>query len=161
VVPETEISPPDLNRPLIFPTDMPREKQEEMRLKLNMIAAALKADQNLFSQWIELGLYRKAIGDYEGAREAWEYASAIRPKNSLSFGNLGYLYGYYLNDPVKAERNFLTALDNDHTLLYLYAQTAEFYRYVLKDEEKAQEILRRGVAMNPDNQDFKILLKEF
>ena len=57
--------------------------------------------------WLVLGVYRKMIGDYESAKEVWEYASAIRPQNSVSFNNLGELYAYYLKDNAKAEKIIL------------------------------------------------------
>ena len=54
-----------------------------------------------FNAWIDLGLYRKNIKDYQGD-EAWNYASAIYPK-TLAGVNIASLYGYDSRDTVKAE----------------------------------------------------------
>lgn len=130
--------------------------------KMSGIIGALKNDPGLFSYWLDLGSYRRMIGDYEGAREAWEYVNTIRPLNSISFNNLGDLYAYYLKDNKKAEENFLTAVKNGPEQVYIYRNLYDFYRNVLKDDTKAKAILEKGVAANPDSsQDLKYLLDNF
>ena len=107
-----------------------------------------------------LGVYRKIIGDYEGAREVWEYASAIRPQNSVSFNNLGELYAYYLKNNKKAEENYAKAIENDPSAIYIYRNFFDFYRYFAKDTAKARAILEKGIAANPaTSSDLKNLLK--
>lgn len=140
---------PDLNRAINIPASTPHSQKEEITSKINALVALLKQDPDLFNEWLNLGLLRKSIEDYEGARQAWEYASSIRPQNSLSFGNLALLYGYYLKNPVLAEKNYLKAIENDLKLPYLYAQAADFYLEVLNQPEKAREILQKGLQMIP------------
>ena len=50
--------------------------------KIQDLSSQLKKDSDNLENWLVLGIYRKIIGDYEGAKEVWEYASAIRPQNS-------------------------------------------------------------------------------
>ena len=95
-----------------------------------------------------MGVYRKIIGDYEDAREVWEYAGAIRPQNSVSFNNLGELYAYYLKDNKKAEENYAKAIENDPSAIYIYRNFFDFYRYVAKDTIKSPTILEKGIAAN-------------
>ena len=115
-----------------------------------------------FNELLALGLEKKGINDYEGARDAWERAGAVSPTNSVSFNNLGDLYAYYLKDNKKAEENFLTAIKNGPNQIYIYRSLYEFYRYVAKDNAKAKVILQKGITANPDiSQDLKYLLDNF
>ena len=157
-----EIPVPDLDRPVEFKSDVPNVIKIDTLGKISAVSESLKQNSDSLDNWINLGLLRKSIGDYEGARDAWEYASAIRPKNSLSFGNLGFLYGYYLNNNEKAEKNFMRAIENDSKLVYLYYQSFEFYRDKMKDDTKAKEIIKKGIAEIPANsKDFQTLLDNY
>jgi len=152
-------SVPDLNRPVTVPDSTPAHIKEEMAQEIMRLITLLKQDANLFNEWLDLGLLWKEIRDYEGARDAWEYAGAIRPKNSVSFANLGVLYGYYLTNPVLAEKNYLKALENDPKLPYLYTQVADFYLEVMKNTEKAKSILEKGLQEIPGDEALKAALK--
>jgi tetratricopeptide (TPR) repeat protein len=102
------------------------------------------------------------IGDYEGAKECWEYAAVVNPKSPTPFNNLGDLYAHYLKDNKKAEENFLIAIKNGPDQIYIYRSLYEFYRYVMKDNAKAKQILERGISANPNtSQDLKNLLDNF
>ena len=115
-----------------------------------------------FNELLALGLEKKRINDYEGARDAWERAGVVSPTNSISFNNLGDLYAYYLKDNKKAEENFLIAIKNGPNQIYIYRSLYEFYRYVMKDDAKARAILEKGIATNPaTSQDLKYLLDNF
>ncbi len=151
---------PSLDRPIVYPADMPSQIKLDNQEKISKIINSLKSDPGLFNDWIDLGLYRKILEDYEGARQAWEYASLLRPQSSASFGNLGILYGYYLKDAPKAEKNFLKAIENDAKNINLYFQTYEFYRDVMKDLIKAKAIIETGLKNNPADQDLANMLKE-
>lgn len=120
----------------------------------------LKKDPTDFQAWVELGLIRSNIGDLYGAKLAWEYASALVPKNSVAYGNLGYLYAYDLKDNKKAEENYLKAIENNPAMLYLYFQTYEFYRDIVKDPVKARRFVENAVKNYPTSAELKELLKE-
>ncbi|MDP3771781.1 MAG: hypothetical protein Q8Q94_00185 [bacterium] len=114
--------------------------------------AAVKSDPNLFNIWIELGLLKKSIGDYEGARDAWEYAGAIRPKNVVSFANLGEIYASYLKDAAKAEKNFKIAIANKPDEPAAYITLSDFYS-AEKRVQDAIDILLKGNTANPTSVD--------
>lgn len=153
---------PDLNRPIVFYADLPEDAKQIARQKIEESIMALKENPDLFNEWLALGVYRKIINDYEAAREIWEYAGYIRPMNGVSFANLGDLYAFYLKDNVKAEQNFLKALENDTSNINLYRSIYEFYRYAMNDEKKAKDILKEGIEANPDSSvDLKYLLANF
>ncbi|MBI4130668.1 hypothetical protein HY468_05095 [Candidatus Roizmanbacteria bacterium] len=146
---------PSLDRPVNIPESTPPTIKEEITAKIKELSEILKQDSNLFNEWLSLGLLRKNSEDYEGARQAWEYASAIRPKNSVSFSNLGALYGYYLQNLDLAEKNYLKAIENDPKYPYFYLQTADFYLEVRKDKEKAMAILQKGLEAVPGDESLK------
>ena len=153
--------PPDLNRPILITLSLPDETKKLATDKINDLSAKLKKDPALFNHWLELGRFRKMIGDNEGARQAWEYAGLISPSNYVSFNNLGELYGYYLKDLAKAEVNYKKAVSNGPDQIYLYRNFADFYRFVLKDTAKAKTILEKGIKANPGtSDDLQNLLKQ-
>jgi tetratricopeptide (TPR) repeat protein len=159
---KAEINIPDLDRPINIPNDWPANAQKLMKLKIESLISDLKKNLDSFENWLNLGVQRKAINDYEGARECWEYAEIIRPLNYISFNNLGELYGYYFKNYEKAEKNYLTAIKNGPDQIYIYRNLYEFYRNALKDDAQAKAILQKGIAANPDiSQDLKYLLDNF
>ncbi|MFA5838323.1 MAG: hypothetical protein WC849_00015 [Candidatus Paceibacterota bacterium] len=146
---------PNLNRKI------PDTASENIKGNIISISESLKTDSKSFDLWINLGLYRKLVGDYEGARQAWEYASILRPRFSLSFLNLANLYGYYIKDSKKAESNFLKAIEAEPTETYSYVAMANFYVEVLNDKNKAIDIIKEGIKNNPKVEELKQILIEF
>lgn len=153
---------PNLNREIKITAEMSEDAKKIVTARIQDLSSQLKKDGDNLENWLVLGVYRKTIGDYEGAKEVWEYASAIRPQNSISFNNLGELYAYYLKDNVKAEKNYAKATENDPSAIYIYRNFFYFYRYVTKDPAKARVILEKGIAANPTtSSDLKNLLENF
>ena len=138
---------PDLNRAIVFGAEFSPEAQDIMRGKILSLERELKSDPSLFSGWLALGIYRKQTGDYEGARQAWEYVGALQPENNTSFLNLGILYHSYLKDFPKAEQYFLTSLGKNPLFVQTYAELGDLYRYSYKkDTTAAVDILKQGIA---------------
>ena len=151
---------PALNKEIKITADMSEDTKRIATAKIQDLSSQLKKDSDNLENWLVLGVYRKMIGDYEGAREVWEYAGAIRPQNSISFNNLGELYAYYLKDNAKAEENYKKAIENDSSAIYIYRNFFDFYRYFAKDTAKARAILEQGIATNPStSSDLKNLLE--
>ncbi|MBU3926018.1 hypothetical protein KJ763_02530 [Patescibacteria group bacterium] len=156
------IAIPDLDRPITIKADLPQEAKVKVIEKIKSISSQLKENNDDFNLWLELGIYRKMIDDFEGARDVWEYAGYIRPLNSTSFNNLGDLYAYYLHDNKKAKENFLKAMENGSNQISIYRNAYDFYRNVMKDNIKAKGILEEGIKNNPDtSQDLQYLLDNF
>lgn len=145
---------PDLNRKI------PSGTTEDVKKNIISLSNELKINSGNFDSWIGLGSYRKTAGDYEGAKLAWEYASILRPRFSLSFLNLGNLFGYYLKDLKKAESNFLKAIEVEPAQTYSYVATANFYIEVLNDKNKAIAIIEKGIVNNPKAEELKTILSE-
>lgn len=145
---------PDLTRPINMSDDVLISIAEETEKRITELSESLKQNPDSLSGWIELGLLRKSIDDFEGAKDAWEYASALRPKNSVSFVNLGDLYAYYLDDAEAAEENFLLAIENNiEKIIFPYVKTFEFYRDIVKDDDAARAIAERVMEEIPGAKD--------
>lgn len=128
--------------------------------KINEAVVLLKDNYNYLQAWLQLGNLRQGIRDYEGAIEAWKFATVLRPKSATAFLNLGDLYGWYLHDNAKAESYLLAGVAAEPNLVYPYYKTYEFYADVLKDSSKMRKILEDGIASNPDSsQDLQTLLQ--
>ncbi|MDO8584976.1 MAG: hypothetical protein Q7R85_02535 [bacterium] len=137
---------------------LPPAVREDLARQIREATTVLKNDYNTLTPWITLGLVRKALEDYAGAADAWEFASVIRPKNFLSFQNLGFLYGSYLKDYVRAEKNYLQAVTNNPGDVGTRINLADLYWYSMPEKRvMIPDLLRGGVARAADS-DGKIAL---
>jgi len=158
-IPPEKLPPaPNLNRPVVFPSDFPQEAQSTWKSKFDSLKKIIAANPGSYDAWVQIGLNWKMIADYQGAKEAWEYATKISPTSSVAFGDLGFLYGYYLHDTVKAEANYKSAIANAPQELYLYQQLFEFYRDILKDTVKARALAAEGKKITGNVSFFDQLL---
>jgi tetratricopeptide (TPR) repeat protein len=147
----SNVEPPSLDRPVVFPKNYSQEAKMIMGKNIEDIASRLKKNSSSVDDWINLGIYRKEIEDYDGAKEAWSYASLLNPNNPVPFSNLGDLYGYYLKDKAMAEINILKAVEKDPASANWYVRAADFYREVEDDLAKAKAILEKGLVAIPND----------
>ena len=127
---------------------------EKRRGDLKVLAAVLTVNpmgNAGVDDWIAVGVTKKFFNDYEGARDAWEYANILYPANALSFANLGNLYAFYLHNNTKAELNFKRAIANDPYQAGYYLNLADFYKnaYIAKKSE-AVKVLTEGMSVIKD-----------
>lgn len=159
---EIEKQMPNLDKEIVVRADLPANIKSETIMDIQDVIQKLKENYDDMQLWLQLGLLRKLLGDYDGAIEAWQFVNLIRPNNFVSFGNLGDIYTLYLKDSGKAEENYLKALENGPEQTYLYQKVYEFYRYAMKDDIKAKEILKKGIKLNSGtSQDLQNLLNNF
>lgn len=149
-----------LNKKLIFPSNSPAEINKKYEIDVGKIVSILEEKPENFDKWIELGIYRKNINDYEGAMEAWVNATIIQPGNALPESNIGNLLGYYMKDPVNAEKHYLRSIELEPNVGFWYYQTFMFYKEVVKDEEKGKAIIEKGVKNNPADTELAGILKD-
>jgi len=123
-----EVPAPSVDRPLTFSASMSEEAREIYRTNIATLTKNIKETGGLVSEWLDLGTLWKQIGDYEGARLAWEYVAAIRPEGNVAFLNLGDLYHYYLKDFPKAEANLKKGIANDPSYVPGYLGLFELYK---------------------------------
>lgn len=148
---------PKLNRPVPTNTSLSEEVRTILVGRIKEWSDKIAKEPNNSESWVFLGVEYKIAGDYEGAREAWEYASYLSP-NSVAQQNLGDLYAYYLKDFAKAEAHFLEAIRISPGSIYLYFKISDFYKDSLKDSAKARAIVERGLAANPSSSELQSLL---
>jgi len=144
---------PDLNRTIVvYPgTIVSPEAKDLSATKILDIQNKLKTDPKNFELWINLGIYQKMAGDYEGAVLSWRYTRALFPNDYISVANLGNIYAYYLKDNGMAETYYKEAISKGPTQAYLYTQLAEIYRDIFKDLDKARAIVDQGLAKVPND----------
>ena len=113
----------------------------------------LGKNENNYDMWLSLAIRYKQAGDFNKAREVWEYLASIHPDDSVSRHNLGDLYHHFLNDYRKAEAYYKAALDLDPTNELDYLALYELYRYNYKqDTTAAVDILKKGIENVTENQ---------
>lgn len=120
--------------------------------KVSSLQATLKKDPVNYPAWMDLGMYQKMGGDYEGASISWGYAAKLALKDNISRGNLGNLYAYFIKDNAKAETYYKQAIAIAPTQGYLYIQLAEVYRDFFKDINKARTIIDQGLSKIPNDE---------
>ncbi len=155
------VYPPYAGQPILFfgsdpvINQLPPASVENYKKDLATMAEALRKNPYSFNDWLSVGIFKKFFNNYEGARDAWEYAAMLIPQQPVIHLNLANLYGYYLKDFPKAEKHYLeaTRLDVINTHGALNA-TAGFYRdFGLK--EKALEYYQRALQINPNDSSVK------
>jgi tetratricopeptide (TPR) repeat protein len=126
------------------------EQLQKIYSTIGMHATAVKEQPRFFNGWIQIGVLKKVIGDFEGARDAWEYAGIIEPLNSLSFANLGELYWRYLHKYEKSEENFRIAIKHKPGDPFIYISLSELYSYSYKEKDDlADDVLIDGLDAIP------------
>jgi tetratricopeptide (TPR) repeat protein len=128
------------------------EQLQKIYSTIGTHASAVKEQPRFFNGWIQIGVLKKVIGDFQGARDAWEYAGVIEPLNSLSFANLGELYWRYLHEYERSEQSFRTAIKHKPEDPLIYISLSELYSYSYKEKENlADEVLFEGLSVIPDD----------
>lgn len=148
----------------IVRTDIPEEKLKDYRDRMASARANhTSPDEDIdFNAYMSAASVKKGVGDYEGARDIWEYVNSVRPKNSISFGNLGDLYANFLKNLPKSESNYLRAIENDPTDPGYARGLLELYEYQMQSKLGFSEDLFKGAAeKNPDKADFSLLLAHY
>lgn len=117
---------------------------------LNDLKTALEKDPFNINDWIAVGITKKFFNDYEGTKDAWEYATVLYPNDPLAFENLGNLYALYIHDNQKAEYYYKNAIENNPIEPSFYIALSDFYKNFLNDNSKAINIILSGVYIVED-----------
>lgn len=120
--------------------------------RFNEKKAELEKEPDFFDGWLYVGVLKKGVGDYEGAREVFLYASQIRPNSSTPLANLADLYAYFLDEPQKAEQAIKQAIIKDPNDYNFYLTLADIYRYKFTDgAAKYEKTMAEALAKFPNN----------
>lgn len=150
---------PSLNRPIVIPVSFSPADASLATASINKLIGAIKKSPANGALWADLGMERKGIEDYIGAKEAYAYALKLMPDNAVVAENLGVIYGDYLKDYSKAEQYFRLSITLEPLVGYRYLRLFELYRYGLKDTGKAKAILEEGLRKIPRDPSLKALLE--
>lgn len=151
---------PTIDRPLAFSAGMPDDQKTTLQNAADKLQAMLKDDPTSGALWINLGTVRKMAGDYEGAKEAWEYVANAAPNNTAALFNLADLYANFLKDDAKAESYYekVIALDSGSTDAYKDLATIYTTLNTPVANNKAEEVLAQGIDANPRAFDLRVIL---
>ncbi len=156
---------PDLNRLVVksqLAVNVTEKDVEVASLKVKELQTILKKNPSDFSAWLDLAMYQKAGGDFDGAIITWEYAGKLSPSDYISIANIGNLYAYDIKDNTKAIYYYEKAINKSPKQVYLYTQLAGIYFDIIKDKTKALEIINRGLKNIPNDEtllNWKDILK--
>lgn len=150
-------------------TDLTHEQETKYKLDFEKDKKDTLASSDAFnmSALINIGSIKRGVGDFEGARDAWEYVSAKRPKNSISFFNLGQLYAEDLKNNDKGEENFLKVLENSQGESgneQYYRGVVDFYTYFYPEKiSEVEKILLAALSTEQyqNSQDLLALLATY
>ena len=147
---------PDLNRPVKVSgsTSVSADALVRATEGILLMQSKLKQDPKNVMAWLDLGIYQKMAGDYEGAKISWEYVTKLAPDDFIAYGNLGNLYGYFLSDKVKAESYYKLAISKNQKQANLYIQLSEIYQYMFKDLSKAKAVIEDGLKQLPQDENL-------
>ncbi len=135
---------------------------EDMRKSIQNTIATIRKTPNSFDDWILLGIYRKQIGDYTGALEAWEFASKIRPEDAIPKNNIGMLYYLHTKEYAKAEEILLATTKTHPHYTATFQNLYELYHYAYKQGSGADEqILLAGIKENQKGIELIMLLASY
>ncbi len=149
----SSITAPSLTRNIAFSPGFSAEAKQIVNGKIAKLRETLSKNPNDYSAWMNLALQYKSAGDYEGAREIWEYISRIYTSEGTALHNMGDLYHHFLNDFAKAEQYYLRSIDVNKAVGMNYMALHELYRYSYKqDTALAADILKNGITNVGGNQ---------
>lgn len=134
-----------------------REVFDLTERSMNRLNELIKKEDLSIDDWLEIGLFWKSGGNFEAAREAWEYVDAISVNNNIAQINLGNLYVRDMVDLEKAESWYKKALISEPKYPVTYFQMAEMYLYGFKDRNKAINIAKQGLRELPNDDSLKSL----
>lgn len=160
--PVSPLVAPDYKVPLTFASSIGADQRAALNARLALDQAALAKDAYDFSTWIDLGTLHETAGDYSAARIILEYVSKTWPSNIVSFNNLGDLYMNYIHDYPAAESNYLKQVANRPSDVNAYTMLFTLYSELYKkNTSAAEDILRKGIAANPEASDLKAMLDTY
>ena len=149
-----------ISRPIMVSAPLSEADRKRAEGKIKEISDLIREDYNVTYPWYDLGSYRRVIGDFEGAAEAWNFVPLIRPKDFVAYHNLGDLYGFYVKDYPKSEENYLKSIKNNPQNIQAYLDLAIIYGVYKEKSDQAESILLQGLKANPDNPGLKAALEQ-
>jgi tetratricopeptide (TPR) repeat protein len=140
-------------KPLVIKKALPEVTARMAKEKIAEAVQLIEQNYDYDAPWLELGGYRRLIGDYDGALAAWKFLTEIRPQAYVPYHNIGDLYVFILKDHIKGESYFLKSLEVGPGNIQGYLALALLYKdsQVLKKQSLIDDLLLEGLKNNPKN----------
>ncbi|MDP3729363.1 MAG: hypothetical protein Q8R26_01220 [bacterium] len=139
-----------------FKNSLTTGTRESIDKMIEESVALIKKDYDDDMPWLNLGASWKVAGDYDGAVQAWEFLTIIRPQSFVAFNNLGDLYGFYIKNYIKAEYYLLRSIELNTSNVDAYSQLASIYESFPDRLGDIEKLYLKGLALHPQNIWFKI-----
>jgi len=129
---------------------MSSERRTLLSADIRKYAKMAQESPEYIAAWLQVALLKKAIEDYEGARDIWVYVTIARPHEATAFLNLGDLYTNYLKDYPRAEKNYQNAIKAEPKNALGYLGLSDLYVFFYTEKEaRAEQVLKEGIAASP------------
>ncbi len=149
---------PNLSRTIAFNANVPAEARTIITNKAVALSAKLNSDPTQIANWLDLAVQYHQAGDYQGAREIWEFLVKVAPNELTPYDNLGRLYRLDLKNYPKAEEYFRKSIAVKASVV-AYMELYELYKYSYKTGTNTViDLLKEASAKFPQNPDFSALL---
>ncbi len=155
---------PAIDTEVSFPVAFTQAQQEAYLANLAKIKSNIAAEPGNEAAWNDLAIYRKMVGDYEGAKAIWHYQLALRPENIIALHNLAQIYFHYDKNYPKAEKIYLEAIKLAPNVVINYTDLFDMYRYVYQvDSTAAVDIMNKAfTSVDIQSQaDMRVMLASY
>lgn len=151
------------HQPLVIKKTLPEATVRLAKEKIAEAVQLIESNYDYDAPWLELGGYRRLLGDYDGAAAAWKFLIVIRPGAYVPYHNLGDLYAFILKDHIKGEGYFLKSLEVGPGNVQGYLALASLYRdsQILKKQSLTDDLLLEGLKNNAKNFTLLYALGEY
>lgn len=158
---ESVVVKDDLLTLKVLDTRLQPDQVDTIKKQFEAAVMAVQTNPDSYNDWITIGILKKQVNDYDGARLVWEKAVVMRPAGSLPLYNLANLYADFLNNPEKAEEYYLSALKNSPDLVQAYLNLADLYKNKLNQPEKVEPLMLEGLTKTSNDPNFYAYLGGF
>ena len=149
-------------RPVVVKAELSEATKKLALDKIKESSDLIRLNYDYANPWYDLGAYRKLIGDYDGAIQAWTFVVKIRPNDYVSLSNLGDLYAFTLGKYYIAEEYFLGSIARNPQNVDAYIQLVSIYEYHDTPKSTLSEpLLLNGISANPKDINLKIALARY
>lgn len=146
-----------------FPeANMEHDSIQELVDRLNNNYEYLREEGNSedYDGWISVGNIKQGLKDFNGAVEAWKYATVLNNANPLAFSNLANYYKAFAHDYEQAIKYYNLAIAKDNMgHYYIYEGYAELYVLYLPEKAYlAESIMLDGINKPAGQTDINFYL---
>lgn len=154
--------PPSLSRAITNSAKVPDASFLQIKVSIESLIQKIVKDPYSFDSWVQLGVARKSLGDYEGAEQAYQYALLIRPDSFIARSNLVDIVDPIYKDYPRAEGLYREMTEVYPSRLDTFRRLYEMYRYrYTEKKDLADDVLLEGLKRSETNGELLITLARY